>query len=97
MVNIKRQKIRGYILLEALIATALFALIVGVVLTEIQASRKRHNRYLQEAETYQLAKMAIQSGQDELNLNESTVQVVRDDKGLAVYHQGEVLVDVKEN
>ena len=97
MVSIKRQKNKGYILLEALIATSLFALIVGLVLTEIQASRKRQLAYLQRAEQYQMAKMAIQTGSEELQLNETSIRVVKDDRGLTVYYEGEVMIDVREN
>lgn len=97
MVNIKRQRIEGYVLLESLIATALFAFIVGMVLTEIQNSRQRQVAYLNEEESYQLTKMAIQTGQDQVSLNGKSVRVIQTDKGLTVYEKEAVLLEIQEN
>ena len=97
MVNIKRQRIEGYVLLESLIATALFAFIVSMVLTEIQNSRQRQVAYLNEEESYQLTKMAIQTGQDQVSLNGKSVRVIQTDKGLTVYEKEAVLLEIQEN
>ncbi len=97
MVNIKKQVIRGYILLESLIATALFALLVGLVLTEISASRKRQEAYLQQEEAYQVAKMALQTGASQLSLNDQEVSVSKAEHGLVISQKGETIVSITEN
>ncbi|MDQ0222933.1 competence type IV pilus minor pilin ComGE [Streptococcus moroccensis] len=96
MVNIKKQQIKAYILLESLIATALFALLVGVVLTEIDTSRARQNAYLQQEEGFQVAKMALQTGVDQLSLNGQEIVISRKDKGLEISQKGDILVSINE-
>lgn len=84
-------------MLEALVATALFAMLVGLVLSEIEASRMRQVGYLQKEEAYQVAKMALQSGADRLTVNGQTVEVSRGEKTLIVRQEGEVLVAITKD
>lgn len=97
MVSIKRQRIKGYILLESLIATVLFAFIVNLILIEITNSRRRQSLYLQEEEMYQIAKMAVQTGQKRLDFNGVSAEVVRTAKSLKIYHEGDLIVEIEEN
>lgn len=97
MVSIKRQRIKGYILLESLIATVLFAFIVNLILIEITNSRRRQSLYLQEEEMYQIAKMAVQTGQKRLDFNGVSAEAVRTAKSLKIYHEGDLIVEIEEN
>ncbi len=83
-------------MLESLVATALFTVISSLVLTEINRSRYRQYQYLQEEEAYQVAKMAMQTGQDQLHLNGQEIEVIQTSKGVKIYHKKELLLEIEE-
>ncbi|MGT2924963.1 competence type IV pilus minor pilin ComGE [Streptococcus caviae] len=97
MVNIKKQKMKAYILLESLIALGLLVTITSLILQQINHDQKRAADNLQRQEVMNAAIMAVQTKQDKLSLNGVSVRVVRDETSIAVYHdQGEVISLVKE-
>ncbi|MGT2949023.1 competence type IV pilus minor pilin ComGE [Streptococcus devriesei] len=97
MVNIKKQKMKAYILLESLIALGLLVTITSLILQQINRDQKRIADNLQRQEVMNLAIMAVQTKQDSLSLNGVSVKVVRDETTIAVYHdQEEVISLVKE-
>lgn len=96
MENLKRQKVRGTILLEALLALGIFAMIVTLLLGQINHSRKEEAELLQKEEVLRVARMALQTQQRELTMNEIHVQVERDSQHIAVYHEGERLIYVEK-
>ncbi len=71
-------------------------MLVGLVLTEISASRKRQESYLQQEESYQVAKMALQTGADHLTLNGQDVTISKNEKSLVISQKGETLVSISE-
>lgn len=77
-------------------ATSLFALVVSLVLTSIEASRRQNEDLLLRQECYQVAKMALQAQEDELKLNGQKVTVVRTEEGMAMYAEGELLFQISE-
>lgn len=82
--------------MESLVATSLFTFIVGVVLLQLDTSRRHQTAYLKEEELHQLVKMAVQTNQSHLTLNGQEVSLVQTDEVLRVYRKGELLVEIEE-
>ncbi|HEL2056149.1 TPA: Type II secretory pathway, pseudopilin PulG [Streptococcus suis] len=97
MVAIRKQKNKAYILLESLVALATLVTICSLILSAVDAGRRRQAWELEQQEVLNLAQMAVQTGQDNLALNGVTVQVQRMADRVAVFHEGkEVLSVVKK-
>ena len=84
------------ILLEALVAMAVFAAIARLLLGQISQSRQEQTRLLQEEEVLRVARMAMQTGQENLTVNGITVRQTKTDQQLTVYHQEEKVLSVKK-
>ena len=93
---LKKQKIRAVILLEAVVALAVFASIATLLLGQIQQNRRLEAEILQKEEVLRVAKMALQTGQNQVNTNGAEIQVFASEKGLEVYHGSEKLLALKE-
>ena len=93
---LRKQKIRAVILLEAVVALAIFASITTLLLGQIQKNRQEEAKILQKEEVLRVAKMALQTGQNQVNINGVEIQVVSSEKGLEVYHGSEQLLAIKE-
>ena len=93
---LKKQKIRAVILLEAVVALAVFASIATLLLGQIQQNRRLEAEILQKEEVLRVAKMALQTGQNQVKVNGVEIQVFASEKGLEVYHGSEKLLDLKE-
>ena len=96
MASLKRRQLKASILLEALVAMAVFAAIASLLLGQISRSRKEQRVLLQQEEVLRVAKMALQTGQEELHTNGITVRQLKTDKQLLVYHEGEVVIRVQK-
>ena len=92
----KRQKIKAVILLEAVISLAVFASIATLLLGQIQESRRQEARLLEQEEVLRVARMALQTGQNQLTVNGLTVDVVSNEQGLEVYHGTEKLLAIQD-
>lgn len=53
-------------------------------------------KILQKEEVLRVAKMALQTGQNQVNINGVEIQVFSSEKGLEVYHGSEQLLAIKE-
>ena len=93
---LRKQKIRAVILLEAVVALAVFASIATLLLRQIQQNRRLEAEILQKEEVLRVAKMALQTGQNQVKVNGVEIQVFASEKGLEVYHGSEKLLDFKE-
>ena len=93
---LKKQKIKAVILLEAVVALAIFASIATLLLGQIQKNRQEEAEILQKEEVLRVAKMALQTGQNQVKVNGVEIQVFAREKGLEVYHGSEKLLDLKE-
>ena len=93
--SLKRRHLQASILLEALVAMAVFAAIASLLLGQISRSRKEQQILLQE-EVLRVARMALQTGQEELHINGIAVRQLKTDKQLLVYHEGEVVIRVQK-
>ena len=93
---LRKQKIRAVILLEAVVALAVFASIATFLLGQIQQNRRLEAEILQKEEVLRVAKMALQTGQNQIKVNGVEIQVFASEKGLEVYHGSEKLLDLKE-
>ena len=84
-------------MLESLVALATLVTICSLILSAVDAGRRRQAWELEQQEVLNLAQMAVQTGQDKLALNGVTVQVQRTDDKIIVYNEGkEVLSVVKK-
>ena len=93
---LRKQKIKAVILLEAVVALAVFASIATLLLGQIQQNRRLEAEILQKEEVLRVAKMALQTGQNKVKVNGVEIQVFASEKGLEVYHGSEKLLDLKE-
>ena len=93
---LKKQKIKAVILLEAVVALAVFASIATLLLGQIQQNRRLEAEILQKEEVLRVAKIALQTGQSQVKVNGVEIQVFASEKGLEVYHGSEKLLDLKE-
>lgn len=93
---LRKQKIRAVILLEAVVALAIFASIATLLLGQIQKNRQEEAKILQKEEILRVAKMALQTGQNQVKINRVEIQVFSSEKGLEVYHGSEQLLAIKE-
>ena len=92
----KKQKIKAVILLEAVISLAIFASIATLLLGQIQESRRQEARLLEQEEVLRVARMALQTGQNQLTVNGFTVDVVSNERSLEVYHGTEKLLAIQD-
>lgn len=93
---LKKQKVRAVILLEAVVAMAIFASIATLLLGQIQKNRQLEAEILQKEEVLRVAKMALQTGRDHIKINGVEIQVFSNTKGLEVYHGSEQVLAIKE-
>ena len=93
---LRKLKIKAVILLEAVVALAIFASIATLLLGQIQQNRRLEAEILQKEEVLRVAKMALQTGQNQVRVNGVEIQVFASEKGLEVYHGSEKLLDLKE-
>ena len=93
---LRKLKIKAVILLEAVVALAIFASIATLLLGQIQKNRQEEAEILQKEEVLRVAKVALQTGQNQVKVNGVEIQVYFNEKGLEVYHGSEKLLDLKE-
>ncbi|MGT2907966.1 competence type IV pilus minor pilin ComGE [Streptococcus dentiloxodontae] len=96
-VNSKRQSPRAYILMESLISLAVLAAIVGLVLNQVNQNRQTMASSLRYQEVLNVAVMAVQSGQSQLDINSISVTVKRTPISLSVYESGREVMYVEKN
>ena len=82
--------------LEALLALGIFSIIASLLLHQISYSRRETLAILQNEEVLRVAQMALQTGQDQLQLNGIQVQVQRNKDQIRVFYQGEELIHVEK-
>ena len=83
-------------MLEALLALGVFSIIASLLLHQISYSRRETLAILQKEEILRVAQMALQTGQDQLQLNGIQVQVQRNKDQIRVFYQGEELIHVEK-
>ena len=96
MEKLKNQRLPASLLLEGLIALAMFGVLTTLVLGELGQSRQQHLEELRQVEVLRVAKMAIQTRQDQLTINPVSVQVEKSAKSLKVYQEGKVVIAVEK-
>jgi len=92
----KKQKIKAVILLEAVLSLAIFASIATLLLGQIQESRRQEARLIEQEEVLRVARMALQTGQKQLNVNGVRVDIVSSEKGLEVYYGTEKILAIQD-
>ncbi|RSJ24016.1 Type II secretory pathway pseudopilin [Streptococcus intermedius] len=95
MENLRKQYVSGTILLEALLALAIFATIVTLLLGQIHQSRKLENELLKKEEVLRVAKMALQTNQRHLTMNGIEVHVEKSQQDIRVYYGKELIFGVQ--
>ena len=89
MDNIRKQQVKGYILLESLITLALLEVLSCVVVTEVSVSRAQVVRQNQAIEVLNVGVMAFDSKQTNLHENGVSVTVTRTDKTVVLENAGQ--------
>ncbi|WP_318150621.1 competence type IV pilus minor pilin ComGE [Streptococcus parasuis] len=97
MVDIRKLKSRAYVLLESLVALATLVTICSLILTAIDTGRKQLVNSWYQQEVYNVAKMAVQTGESYLELNGVEVSVQRTSRKLTVYHEGKEVIRIEKN
>ena len=77
-------------------ALGVFSIIASLLLHQISSSRRETLAILQKEEVLRVAQMALQTGQDQLQLNGIQVQVQRNKDQIRVFYQGEELIHVEK-
>lgn len=95
MVNIKKQQVRGYILLESLLTMALLAIISTVVLVEVSRARGELARQNEKIAVLNVALMAFDSAQTDLNQNGVAIKLEKTDKKLVVTYKAQEVVNLE--
>lgn len=93
--ELRNKKIKGMILLEAVVALAVFASIASLVLGQINQSRASEMILLQKGEALRLAKMALQTESSQLEMNGVQVSLSQTEDQLLVYQGEEKIVAVQ--
>ena len=96
MVIIKKS-VKAYILLESLLSLSILALIVSLVLGEVDKNRQRVAESLHQQEVLNVAAMAVQTDQEDLILNGVNVHVERNKEGISFYENGRIVLQVSKN
>ena len=96
MEKLRNRQLPASLLLEGLIALAMFGILTTLVLGELGQSRQQRLEELRQAEVLRVAKMAIQTRQDQLTINQVDVQVEKSAKSLKVYQEGKVVIAVEK-
>lgn len=96
MEKLRNRQLPASLLLEGLIALALFGVLTTLVLGELGDSRQQRLEELRQAEVLRVAKMAIQTRQNQLTINQVSVQVEKSAKSLKVYQEGKVVIAVEK-
>lgn len=81
-------------MLESLVALATLVTICSLILSAVDAGRRRQAWELEQQEVLNLAQMAVQTEQDNLALNGVIVQVQRTADKIIVFHEGEEVLSV---
>ena len=96
MEKLRNRQLPASLLLEGLIALALFGVLTTLLLGELGQSRQQRLEELRQAEVLRVAKMAIQTRQGQLTINQVNVQVEKSAKSLKVYQEGKVVIAVEK-
>ena len=96
MEKLRNRQLPASLLLEGLIALAMFGILTTLVLGELGQSRQQRLEELRQAEVLRVAKMAIQTRQNQLTINQVSVQVEKSAKSLKVYQEGKVVIAVEK-
>lgn len=83
-------------MLESLLTLAIFAMITSLLLSTINQGRRQQMQDYQQQEALNVAKMAVQTGQNELTLNGVQVHLVRDERSIRVYHDKKEILNVEK-
>lgn len=94
MVSIKKQFVKGYILIESLVALSILASLVGLTLGQIEENRRVLAAYQKQEEALDVARMAIQSHQRNLKLNGVVIRVISKNGETVIYEEDKELVRV---
>lgn len=96
MVIIKKS-VKAYILLESLLSLGILALIISLVLGEVDKNRQQVAESLHQQEVLNVAAMAVQTDQEDLILNGINVHVERNKEGISINENGRIVLQVSKN
>lgn len=92
MENLKKQSVRGYLLLESLISLVLLTFLTSVVLKEVVNAKQNLVIENQQLEALNVARMATESDLTELSNDGITIKIEKDSKTVIVKEQGKEIL-----
>lgn len=96
MANIRKRSIRAYLLMESLISISLLTILVTVVLSAVTKSHQENRELVQQIETYNVAQMAIQTGQQKLSINGVCIDTYYENNNILIKSAGKELMRFEE-
>lgn len=96
MVNIKKQSVKAYILLESLVALLVLVGVVSVALGQIESYRALLKAYYYQQNVLDVARMAVQTRQSHLTLNGVSVSVVKENSQLIILEDEKEVLRVSQ-
>lgn len=97
MVGIKNRKTKAYVLLESLVSLFVLITITSLFLSALDKNRKHQQESIYQQEILNVAKMAMQTGQDDLTVDGIHITVYRLGSRTSVYHEGKEIVAIEKN
>nr|WP_246177107.1 competence type IV pilus minor pilin ComGE [Lactococcus hircilactis] len=79
-----------------MISLALLSIIVTIVLSALTKSNHEEMCLKNQIEAYNVAQMAIQSGQDHLNLNGEDILIIHSENKIIIKNKGEEILSFEE-
>lgn len=92
MENLKKQSVRGYLLLESLISLVLLTFLTSVVLKEVVNAKQNLVIENQQLEALNVARMATESDLTELSNDGITIKIEKDSKTVIIKEQGKEIL-----
>lgn len=96
MENIKKQSLKAYILLESLVSTALLIFLVSFVLSQVVEARRQTQAENREIEALNVAQMAIDIGEERLQINGVDVSIEETASQIIIKESGKVLITLEK-
>ncbi|MBA2795686.1 competence type IV pilus minor pilin ComGE [Streptococcus porcinus] len=95
MERIKKREVKAYILYESLLATVILIFIVTLFVSAITRQQREIARMRHRQEAMAVALMAVQTNQDQLQVNGCRVHIFKNQKGLSISENHKEIFRIK--
>ncbi|MGT2687109.1 competence type IV pilus minor pilin ComGE [Streptococcus porcinus] len=95
MEHIKKRQVKAYILYESLLATVILIFIVTLFMSAISRQQREIARMRHRQEAMAVALMAVQTKQDQLQVNGCRIHIFKNQKGLSISENHQEIFRIK--